>query len=415
MPSVQPRWTVLVWIAGDNNLDSFGLSDLGEMKEAGSTDDVAVVAQFDRMGDSGTRRYYLRKGTSLEDDVVEELGETNTGDPAVAIDFFTWGMKRWPSEHVLAVIWNHGSGIDETDIYARAAARGMTVERRAEPTETTVPRERIREIASNGLRKSLFSTTVDEAMSTRGIAYDDAARDFLDNAELKRVLSEVVEQTGRQIDILGFDACLMNLVEIAYELRGPVDYIVGSEELEPGDGWPYNAVIGALVASPETAPADIAASLVKAYVDSYGGDESVTQAALDLSKVEGTAKAVDELAVACIAELDTAEGYTAFSKAMKNAQRFHTKDFADLGDICTRLADDSAPTRVKEAAQGVIDSLTGGSPLILAAGKNGPGVERATGTAVYFPIVGDVQVAYDRLQFAQDTQWNGLISKYNAV
>jgi hypothetical protein len=141
----------------------------------------------------------------------------------------------------------------------------------------------------------------------------------------------------------------------------------------------------------------------------------VTQAALDLSKVAGTAKAVEELAVACIAELDTAEGYTAFSKAMKNAQRFHTKDFADLGDICTRLADDSAPTRVKDAAQGVIDSLTGESPLVIAAGKNGPGVERATGTAVYFPIVGDVQVAYDRLEFAHATQWDELISKYNAV
>ncbi len=391
MPSVQPRWTVLVWIAGDNNLDSFGLSDLGEMKEAGSTEDVAIVAQFDRMGDSGTRRYYLRKGTKLEDDVVEELGETNTGDPAVAIDFF------------------------ETDIYARAAARGITVERRAEPSETTVPRERVREIASSGLRKALFSTTVDEAMCTRGIAYDDTARDFLDNAELKRVLSKVVEGTGRQIDILGFDACLMNLVEVAYELRGPVDYIVGSEEVEPGDGWPYNAVIGGLVASPQTAPANVAANLVKAYVDSYGGDESVTQAALDLSRVAVTAKAVDDLAVACIAELDTAEGYTAFSKALKNAQRFHTKDFADLGDVCSRLADDSAPARVKGAAQGVIDSLTGDSPLVIAAGKNGPGVERATGTAVYFPIVGDVQVAYDRLEFAQDTQWNGLISKYNAV
>jgi hypothetical protein len=252
-------------------------------------------------------------------------------------------------------------------------------------------------------------------MCTRGIAYDDAARDFLDNAELKRVLCEVVEQTGRRIDVLGFDACLMNLVEVAYELRGPVDYMVGSEEVEPGDGWPYNAVIGGLVAAPQTAPADVAVNLVKAYVDSYGGDESVTQAALDLSKVAGAAKAVDELAVACIEGLDTAEGYTSFSKALKNAQRFHTKDFADLGDVCSRLADDSAPAPVKEAAKGVIDALSGDSPLIIATGKNGPGVERATGTAVYFPIVGDVQVAYDRLEFAKDTQWNGLISKYNAV
>lgn len=415
MPSVQTKWTVLVWIAGDNNLDSFGLSDLNEMKKAGSSDDVAIAAQFDRMGDTGTRRYYLRKGTTLEDDVVEELGETNTGDPAVAIDFFTWGMERWPSDHVLAVLWNHGSGIDETDIYERAVARGINVERRAQPDNSTVPRGRIREIAASGMRRSLFSTTVDKAMCDRGIAYDDSARDFLDNAELKRVLTEVVENTGRQVDIVGFDACLMNLVEVAYELREPVGHIVGSEEVEPGDGWPYDAAIGALAASPDAEPREVAANLVQAYVDSYGGDESVTQAALDLSRVSETAKAVDALAAACISALDTAPGYTAFTKAIKNAQRFHTKDFADLGDICTRLGDDTAPDEVRDAAQGVLDSLTGASPLIIKAGKNGPGVDRATGTAVYFPVVGDVQVAYDRLDFARDTRWDELIAKYNAV
>jgi hypothetical protein len=415
MPSVQTQWTVLVWIAGDNNLDSFGVSDLNEMKTAGSNDDVAIAAQFDRMGDSGTRRYYLRKGTKLEDDVVEELGETNTGDPAVAIDFFTWGMEKWPSDHVLAVLWNHGSGIDETDIYARAEARGISVERRAAPDDSTVPRERIREMAASPMRRSLFNTTVDTAMCERGIAYDDAARDFLDNAELKEVLTKVVEATGRRIDIVGFDACLMNLVEVAYELRKPVDHIVGSEEVEPGDGWPYDAVIGKLVASPDAEPRDVAANLVQAYVDSYGGDESVTQSALDLSRVEDTAKAVDALAAACIVALDTPQGFMAVTKALKNAQRFHTKDFADLGDICTRLTDDAAPDEVKDAARAVLDSLTGSTPLIIKAGKNGPGVDRATGTAVYFPVMGDVQVAYDRLGFAQDTRWQELIAKYNAV
>jgi hypothetical protein len=60
----------------------------------------------------------------------------------------------------------------------------------------------VRSIASSGYRRALFSTTVDAAVSdaavsdaaeggVRGIAYDDAARDFLDNRELARVLKEV--------------------------------------------------------------------------------------------------------------------------------------------------------------------------------------------------------------------------------
>src|SRR5207249_8318916 len=92
------RWTVLAWIAGDNNLDSYGLNDIKEMKRIGSTKDVDVVVQFDRRGNGKTYRYHLKKGTPLASDVVDTLGETDTGDPAVATDFFTWGIRTYPSE-----------------------------------------------------------------------------------------------------------------------------------------------------------------------------------------------------------------------------------------------------------------------------------------------------------------------------
>jgi hypothetical protein len=32
---------------------------------------------------------------------------------------------------------------------------------------------------------------------------------------------------------------------------------------------------------------------------------------------------------------------------------------------------------------------------------------------VYFPIVGDVQVAYDELDFGRDTAWGNLIARYS--
>jgi hypothetical protein len=51
------QWTFLVYLAGDNNLESFGQRDLQEMKTVGSTEDFNVVAQFDRMSDGVTRRY----------------------------------------------------------------------------------------------------------------------------------------------------------------------------------------------------------------------------------------------------------------------------------------------------------------------------------------------------------------------
>jgi hypothetical protein len=207
----------------------------------------------------------------------------------------------------------------------------------------------------------------------------------------------------------------MNLVEVAYQLRGLVGHIVGSEEVEPGDGWPYDAVVRDLVASPDAEPADVAASLVQSYLDSYAGDESVTQSALDLSRVAAVAQAVDELAAASISALDTIEGYARFSRALKHTQRFRVKDFADLGDFCTQLIAESSETAVQNAARRVVETVAGDSPFVVAAGTKGAGVERATGTAVYFPFVGDVQVAYEQLDFAHDTRWDALIRAYQEV
>src|SRR5215467_7754233 len=107
------QWTIMVYLAGDNNLDSAGVADLQEMKTIGSTEQVAVVAQFDRSGaKQTTNRYALRKGSTLAEDLVTSLGETNTGDPAVLRDFVTWAATTHPAQHYLLVIWNHGSGWD---------------------------------------------------------------------------------------------------------------------------------------------------------------------------------------------------------------------------------------------------------------------------------------------------------------
>ncbi len=57
------NWTIMVYLAGDNNLDSAGVVDLKEMKTVGTTDQIAVLAQFDRAGaKAATVRYCLQEG-----------------------------------------------------------------------------------------------------------------------------------------------------------------------------------------------------------------------------------------------------------------------------------------------------------------------------------------------------------------
>src|SRR5512147_255085 len=116
--AVMKKWSVMIYLAGDNNLDGAGVVDLGEMKQVGCTESINIIAQFDRAGSKEeTLRYCLRKGTALAKDAVMKLGETNMGDPNVLEDFVTWGVRNYPAEHYLLVLWNHGAGWDDANLY----------------------------------------------------------------------------------------------------------------------------------------------------------------------------------------------------------------------------------------------------------------------------------------------------------
>ncbi len=408
--SAPKAWTVMVWIAGDNDLESFGAADLAEMKRVGSTADIDVVAQFDRMADARTRRYHLRPETSLDADLVGELGETNTGDPQVAIDFFSWAIATYPARQYLAVIWNHGSGIDETDVYRAAARRGLRVERTRRPSASVIPVARVRRGVVAQHHHAVFSSTVDKAMRSRAIAYDDTARDFLDNAELKRVLAATRKQTGSRIDIIGFDACLMNMIEVAYQNRASARYMVGSTEVEPGAGWPYDRILAALAAMPAMTPAALATAIVREYVASYPRS-SVTQSALDLKRARAVATAVDALAGALIPALKDPATYAAITKSLLAAQRYEIRDFLDLVDLCEQLARRVGDGKIVAAAGAVVEAVAGEAGLVVAEAHKGAQVAGSHGVAIYFPR-GDASVPYATLDFAKATRWDTFITRY---
>ena len=69
---------------------------------------------------------------------------------------------------------------------------------------------------------------------------------------------------GKEIDLIGFDACLMGMVEVAYQLLGETDYVVASEETEPVGGWAYQYFLYDLIMQVDNSPANLG----KAIVDS---------------------------------------------------------------------------------------------------------------------------------------------------
>jgi len=394
--SGKAKWTVMVYMAGDNNLDGAALRDIEEMARVGSTKDVNVLVQLDRLEDKKTRRFLITKGGGYERDCLEIFGETNTGDPKVLEDFLTWSTERYPAERYCLILWNHGSGWWE-DARSRAAAL-KTSDTRYRPS---------------ALRGSLFRHKTDTPANTvhRSICYDDTSGgDALDNSELKNVLARACTVIGKKIDILGMDACLMTMVEVAWQLRDSVEILVGSEIEEPNDGWPYAEILQFLTAKPKSKTHVVAKEVVKQYVVSYRDQgETVTQSAINTAATVEIIQALIPLAAELLSDLD--KNQKLIQRAWERAPKFYDDNYLDLYAFARKLrSKDRGQIRVK--ADALIAALKIGiTKSILCQGKLGKEVAGTKGISIYFPA-DYINPAYRRLDFAIDAQWAIFLERY---
>jgi hypothetical protein len=398
------RWTVMVYLAGDNNLETYGAKDLGEMCAVGSSAEVAIVAQFDRMSDRVTRRYYITANQNLETSCVSELAEMNTGDPVTLRDFITWACRTYPAERYALILWNHGTGWKDDDIYRAAQKQGVA---------DRITRGQVRGLASGKISRTLFSVTMERLVaeavkSERAILFDDSSADFLDNKELSWVLQEAVQGIGRPLDLLGFDACLMNMLEVHYQIKNFCRVVVGSQEIEPGDGWAYDEFLRYLVAEPEIAPEDLGRAIVETYVRFYETRYpglSVTQSAVLLAGIEAVAEALDDLGNALMSSLTDHSALGLIFGALRSAQSFSDRDYLDLVHFCQLLARDDVDGKIGVAARQVTDLLFGETSPLIAEGHHGPEVANAHGLSIYLPTR-TLSPLYGQLQFAQEHAWD---------
>ena len=402
------KWTFMVYLAGDNNLESFGTKDLIEMKVAGSSDQVSIVAQFDRMSDEVTRRYYLAAEGSLKDNCVAELPEVNTGDPKALSAFISWACINYPADRYALVLWNHGAGWKDDDIYRVTEARGLA---------GLVGRGQVRSLSSGKPGRALFSTTVAKLVNEsirRAIAFDDSAADFLDNHELEQVLQQAAPSFGGQLALLGFDACLMSMLEIDYQVQHLCQVAVGSQENEPGDGWPYGAIIRKLTADPDMTAEMLGRVIVQEYDLSYRVNQPnvpVTQSAIGLSRLEPVAGAVGQLGDTLLAHMSDRATMGIVFNALRFAQSFSDRDYIDLGHFCQLLAADDAGGAIGAAAQSVVDLLVEDGSPVIAEAHHGSEVEDASGLSIYLPTR-VVSPLYRDLEFAQKHGWDDFLGSF---
>lgn len=399
-------WTLLVYMAGDNDLESQGTRDLDEMRALPSDEHLHVVAQFDSLY-SRTYRYRIIPGDYTL--IGQPLGEVNTGQPKNLTDFITWGMAHFPAEQTALVIWNHGTGLRDLppDFDYSALRSGTSISLKKE------------------LRRTLFRPTLEKMVTAerklRGIAIDATDRDYLDNIELKKALLEALPEQGGQksrLALIGFDACLMSVVEIAYQLREAAGYVVSSQELEPGVGWPYGELLKKMAFRLQSEQALSARQLCEMIVESYiraveettyKKTHSYTQSALDLGQVQCTfdlvMSLVDKLARPHVLGDPSVEA--AFHAIFRRARRFSEREQVDLGDwlaILQRETRGSAGAPFRQALLDLQSHLEEGQGLIVNSQALGKYKERTHGVSIYWPGL-DYLPVVERLDFKETGWW----------
>ena len=117
-PAARAKWTVMVYISGDNNLEDYVVKDIElELAPTGSSSNVQVVALADRgpgydisYGDwQTTKLFHITQGmTAAPENAVADWGERNMGDPQTLVDFVTWTKANYPADHYALYFWGHG-------------------------------------------------------------------------------------------------------------------------------------------------------------------------------------------------------------------------------------------------------------------------------------------------------------------
>lgn len=374
-------WTFLLYLAGDNNQiaayldDSSELGALYRLRMRAGGPNVNVVALFDgdRPGGGDSFRYLMRPGEPVQ---IEALGEVNMGDPQTLSEFIEWGRQQAPADAYYLAIANHGNALD-------------------------------------------------------GIAWDytsDPLRnERLSPPELRQALVAATGGGARPLDIIHFDACLMGLIESAYQIRGLARYAIVSENLAWSSfGYAdYRDLVGA-----RTAPRSLASAIAANYASRIARDQlPFTISVLDMARIDQTALTADALAGELLRyTLGGVEQRQRLQAVRTQAQKLDssgngtitTNDaYVDLDHFAELLIDQLADAPTVQAATRLRTALSefviynraqsGRLSNLLTGASEQVELTNARGLAIYYPPwpSQDISTTYRRqFSFAADTRWD---------
>jgi hypothetical protein len=290
-----------------NNLEEFSGLNINQMETVGSTDAVNIVVQvkkfanrydpnFTDWNDTATRRFLIQKDGDkgrITSPVLLEKEGVDAGKAETLQEFIQWGIRSFPAERYCLVVWNHGAG------WRSVKTPGAT---------------------------------------SRGVSYDDQTGNNINTIELPAAIDM---GGGRKWDLLAWDSSLMQITEVAYEVRDKAALIVGSEESPPGEGYPYDHFLPRLTAKPDMTARALAFVIADDTLEAYGADSNVTQSVLDASKIEPVVAAVNSLGMALLTA--TPQYGSAIAGARDLSENYAYPQNSDLLDFVRLLQEPAIP------------------------------------------------------------------------
>lgn len=343
---VPARWTLMYYLAGDNDLGSQMWSTFQRLRSQviqAQNPYVKVVVLFDGPDANDSAYYVIRRtGTTLI-----PKAELNTGDPQTLADFVAWAKASHTAEHFALIIAGHGSGIS-------------------------------------------------------GVAPDVSAGNIITGSDFL-FLRELRESMPTKVDVIYMRACLMGMIEPAYELRDKMDFYVASQTYMVTRGLvpPLDLGLEIPSISSSTTPSQLATMYFDAYQQQYLTYNPGAISVLDMSKFTLLVSKVNALAQALIANMATEKPILLSLQDVSRLQHFDrdgnysinsSDDYVDLYDFASRLRQATGQSSVAAAAldlENATQQIVGGNSYARSGAwlPNTPQNDhsRAHGISIFWP------------------------------
>ncbi len=321
--------TVMIYMCGTDLESKYGMAtaDLQEMINASISKKVNVIVltggcqKWQNSTISNTRNQIYKvedRGLLLLED---DFGASAMTDPNNLTKFVQYCAKYYPASRQALIFWDHGGG------------------------------------------------------TVSGYGYDEKESNS-DTMTLSEINS-ALEQAGTKFEWIGFDACLMATLENALVCDKFADYLIASEESEPGTGWYYTNWLTNLSNDTSMSILSLGKNIIDDFVQASrqsSASSQVTLSLVDLAELHGTLPEAFSRFSISTSNLIKAEDYASVSSARQNTRQFARSsriNQIDLADFATRL--NTAESR--ELA----------SVLRNAIKYNKATMSGANGLSIYFP------------------------------